>query len=141
MSAYRRAASVLAGIIVVVVSVMAIGLYAAEGGQNIPTGVELKVASIAGNDVAEGSNVTITFGQDGKLYGVASVNNYRSSWLAVGNRITILDCVSTMKMGLPPLMDQENLFLRTLPTVVRFESDVDGVSLITRNGEIIVLKL
>jgi heat shock protein HslJ len=120
----------------------ALFLYASpsESAQVFPTDAELRVTSIAGTDALEGSDITATFASGGKLYGVASVNNYRSAWMALGNRIVILDCVSTMKMGLPPLMEQETKFLKLLPSVVKFESVDDGLTLITKDGEAIVLK-
>ncbi|MDR1977305.1 MAG: MliC family protein [Synergistaceae bacterium] len=111
--------------------------------QGLPTEIEWEVASIAGSEVIEGSTVTLTFHADGSLSGLASVNNYRASWMASGSRIIITANVSTM-MGIKPggpsaLMEQERAFLGILPEVVRFQFRKDGLTLVSGSGEEIIL--
>jgi heat shock protein HslJ len=109
-------------------------------GQNIPTGVEWKVTSIAGLEVIPGSSVTITFHPHGKLSGKASVNNYTSSWITSGYRLKITGGVSTQKAGPQNLMDQEERFLKFLSQVDRFEFRREGLALVDKDDEEILLR-
>jgi heat shock protein HslJ/membrane-bound inhibitor of C-type lysozyme len=107
--------------------------------QSIPTGIEWKAVSIDREDVIAGSNVTVTFHADGKVSGIASVNNYTAPWMAYGNKIIISDGISTKKAGLPDMMDQEDRFLEFLRGVDRFIVQKDCLRLINKNGGEIVL--
>ncbi|MDR1508939.1 MAG: MliC family protein [Synergistaceae bacterium] len=108
-------------------------------GQDIPADIEWKAVSIDGTDVIAGSDITVTFHADGKMSGIASVNNYTAPWFAYGNRIIISNGVTTRKAGLPDMMEQEDKFLEFLPGVVRFVILKDGLRLINKNGGEIVL--
>jgi heat shock protein HslJ len=103
-------------------------------GEGVPTGVEWRVRSIGGADVIDGSNVTLTFGADGRMYGVASVNNYSGSWMNVGNRIIMTQPVSTRKMGGEALMKQESAFFKALSDIAWFRPVRDGLELIAKDG-------
>jgi heat shock protein HslJ len=108
--------------------------------QNFPTEVEWTVASIAGLEVIPDSTVTITFHSDGKLGGRASINNYTSSWIASGYRLIIVDGASTQMAGPPDLMDQEARFLKFLPEIDRFDFRKEGLALINKDDEEILLR-
>jgi heat shock protein HslJ len=108
-------------------------------GEGIPTGIEWSVKSIAGVAVAGGSTVTATFHPDGSLSGMASVNNYRYSWLVSGNRLVVSEGVVTRMMGPEDLMCQESAFLDALARVTRFRFGGDGLILTTREGSEILL--
>jgi putative lipoprotein len=109
-------------------------------GRSLPTGVEWKVAELAGSPVIDGSTVTVTFHDDGALGGIASVNSYSSTWIISGNRIMIGRCLSTKMAGASNLMEQEDKFLRLLHEVTRFRISPDGFVLTTEQGDDIVLK-
>jgi heat shock protein HslJ len=111
-------------------------------GEGVPTDVEWRVKSIDGTNVIDGSNVTLTFGSDGRLHGVASVNNYTAPWILVGNRLLISMAAVTRMMGIDEeLMRQEDSFLKALADVVSFRPLKEGLALLTKDdGEIILAK-
>jgi putative lipoprotein len=108
-------------------------------GEGVPTEVEWSVKSIAGADIVGGSTVTITFHKDGNLSGTASVNNYRYSWIASGNRLVVSEGLVTRMMGPDDLMGQESAFLDALAHVARFRFGREGLILVTREGSEILL--
>ena len=108
-------------------------------GEGVPTDVEWHVKSINGVDVIDGSNVTLTFGADGKLNGVASVNRYTAPWASDGNRLSISMAAVTRMFGNENLMRQEDSFLKALSDVTHFKPLSDGIALLTNeNGEIVL---
>jgi len=107
----------------------------------LPVGIEWKVKSVSGTEILDGSTATITFQSGGTVYGSASVNSYRSSWLTAGGRLVLLPAAATMMMGPPELMEQENVFLKTLPEVTGFRLRHDGVTLLTKGEDTIELML
>jgi membrane-bound inhibitor of C-type lysozyme/heat shock protein HslJ len=105
----------------------------------IPTGVQWKVTAIGDEEILEGSTVTMLFQSSGRLSGMASVNNYTAAWVASGGRLLISGGAATKKAGPQPLMEQEDKFLKLLPTINSFVVREDGLNLITRDGVEIVL--
>ena len=108
-------------------------------GEGVPADVEWRVKSIDGVDVIDGSNVTLTFGADGNLHGVASVNRYTAPWTSDGNSLSISMAAVTRMMGSEELMRQEESYLRALAEVVRFKPLREGLLLLTKNDVEIVL--
>jgi heat shock protein HslJ len=103
-------------------------------GEKITPGVTWRVQSINGSEVSDGEDATLTFGADGRVYGVAFVNNYSAQWMEVGNRLIIAMPISTRKMGPEPLMALEKALLSELPNVVAFRRFRDGLGLVTKDG-------
>jgi heat shock protein HslJ len=108
--------------------------------QGLPIELEWKAASIAGSEVIPGSDVTLTFHKDGKLSGKASINNYTSSWLASGYKILIAEGASTQMAGPRDLMEQESRFFEFLSETTRFDFRKEGLVLIDKNGQELLLK-
>jgi putative lipoprotein len=113
------------------------GIWIPEEG--VPTEVEWQVKSIEGVDVIESSGVTLTFGKDGRAFGFASVNNYNAPWMITGSRIIISTAAVTRMMGSEELMQQEEAFLKALTNVTHFKPLKDGLILLTKNDDEIVL--
>jgi len=108
-------------------------------GEGVPTDVMWRVKSINGVDVIEGSSVTLSFGADGRIHGVASVNNYTAPWISEGNRLLISTAAVTGMMGREELMRQEDLFLKALACVTHFKPLREGLVLLTsESGEIVL---
>jgi heat shock protein HslJ len=114
------------------------GIWLAD--QEFPTEIEWKVTNIADSTVLPNSTVTVTFHADGSLSGLASVNNYRASWMTSGNKIIITKGAATKKAGLPDLMNQETAFLKLLSEINSFQFRKDGLALGSKNGAKIILK-
>ncbi|MDR3231880.1 MAG: META domain-containing protein [Synergistaceae bacterium] len=108
--------------------------------RSLPVGTEWKVKTVSGIDVAAGSTITLTFHPDGRLSGLASINNYTASWLTSDDRIIISPGVSTKKAGPAALMEQEREFLALLPAATRFRVHGNTLTLVTGDEKSIVLK-
>jgi heat shock protein HslJ len=109
-------------------------------GEAFPTGIEWKVKSVSDAEILKDSNVTVEFLDDGALHGMASVNTYRSSWLASGGRLLISHpTAATLKMGPPNLMEQENMYLDALSNVMGYRLRHDGVTLLAKDSREIEL--
>jgi putative lipoprotein len=106
---------------------------------NIPIGVEWKVTAIGGGKILDGSSVTMQFQPNGRVTGMASVNNYTAAWIESDGRLMITGGAATRKAGPQPLMEQEDKFLKLLSNINSFVIREDGLSLVTRDGVEIVL--
>jgi heat shock protein HslJ/membrane-bound inhibitor of C-type lysozyme len=105
----------------------------------IPTGVEWKVTAMGGEKILDGSTVTMRFHPDGRITGMASVNNYTAAWIASGGKLLITDGAVTKKAGPQPLMEQEEKFLGMLSKINGFTMKDGGVILAARDGAEIAL--
>jgi putative lipoprotein len=105
----------------------------------IPTGVEWKVTAMGDEKILDGSSVTVQFHPDGRVTGMASVNNYTAAWIASGGKLLITEGAVTKKAGPQPLMEQEEKFLGMLSKINGFVVKATGLNLITRDGSEIVL--
>lgn len=92
-----------------------------------------RVMSIAGKDALPGTTITMTFAENGRLSGRATINNYFALWLALDDAIIVSGGGSTMMAGSDEHLQQERIFLRTLGEVNRYE--VRGNKLIMRTAD------
>jgi putative lipoprotein len=105
----------------------------------IPTGVEWKATAMGGEKILDGSTVTMQFHPDGRITGMASVNNYTAAWIASGGKLLITEGAATRKAGPQPLMEQEEKFLGMLSKINGFAVKEDGLILVARDGSEIAL--
>lgn len=88
-----------------------------------------------------GTALTMTFGTDGTLSGSAGCNSYTAPFTATGGAVTIGPPVSTRKMCTQPagIMEQEQQFLRALPTARIFRLEGDRLEMRTAaDGEMVL---
>lgn len=88
-----------------------------------------------------GTTLTMTFGADGTLSGSAGCNSYTAPFTAAGGAVTIGPPVSTRKMCTQPagIMEQEQQFLRALPTARIFRLEGDRLEMRTAaDGEMVL---
>jgi heat shock protein HslJ len=84
------------------------------------------VLEIDGKPVLSGSEVTLTFGDDGTTAGNASCNRYFGKFTLTGESLTISSAGATRMMCDQPVMEQEDRFLKILEATSRFEIRQDG---------------
>lgn len=87
--------------------------------------VEWRVTEIDGAPVAEGSRVTMSFDADGAYFGKAC-NNFRGSYTASGNTLSLGRTASTMMACPEPMMAQERALFDVLAQVAAFSVTRDG---------------
>ena len=94
--------------------------------KSLLTGDEWVVEELNGDGVVDGSRISLKFGEDGRISGMASCNSYSGPYTLTGERLTIGNVMATRKACAPALMDQESKFLDLLAKVQRFTIDETG---------------
>ena len=89
-------------------------------------GGEWIVEDINGGGVIDSSRATLTFGEDGRVAGMASCNNYNASYAAGEGTMTIGPAAATRKMCAEALMNQETAFLNALEGVSSWQITPQG---------------
>jgi heat shock protein HslJ len=89
--------------------------------------------------VVNGTEVTATFAEDGKLSGSAGCNRYTATYTVDGGDLRIGPAAATKKACIEPagVMEQEQAYLTALPLTRGFEIDGNGLTLLTAEGTIV----
>ena len=86
--------------------------------------------------------MTLNFGNDGRVSGIASCNNYTGAYTVAGSSLTVSQLVSTRKACIPRLGEQESNFLKALENVSEFKvSDTGALVLKTETGDSLTARL
>jgi heat shock protein HslJ len=87
-----------------------------------------------------GREVTVVFGDQGRLTGSAGCNSYFAGFKTEGNRMAVTAAGATkMFCGDPPgLMVQENQYLIALSSVERYKIKGNKLKLFTKDGQKLV---
>lgn len=87
---------------------------------------EWQIEDVNGRGIIDNSHLTITFDEDGRVYGSASCNRYASNYELTGENLTFSHSLAT-KMACPEaLMNQEQNFLDVFNEINQFEIDNTG---------------
>jgi heat shock protein HslJ len=89
-------------------------------------GREWVVEDVNGKGIIDRSRATLNFGENGRVSGRASCNNYTAQYTLTGEGLTVDKAAGTMMACPPGLMAQEALFLDVLRNVRRFDFAPDG---------------
>src|SRR5690554_4411861 len=89
-------------------------------------GSQWHVQEIAGAPAVGKSEITITFSEEGSVYGSSSCNRYSGSWESSGNQLMFSTLASTRMACPEALMRQENRFLKLLGGVRQYQVDNAG---------------
>ncbi|HXY32571.1 MAG TPA: META domain-containing protein [Gemmatimonadaceae bacterium] len=104
-------------------------------------GSEWVVEDIGGGGIIDNSRATINFATDGSIYGRASCNTYRGSYILTGEGLIVSKAAATLMACAPALMEQEQRFLDALQSVQRFEiSSTGALVLHGANGKTITAR-
>lgn len=97
---------------------------------------ELPDGGIMGKALVEGTEITLTFNEDGTLGGSSGCNTYGGNYTLDGAAITIDSLVWTLMACLDPpgVMEQETTYLDTLGAVTTWEIGPNGLTLTTDDG-------
>lgn len=100
------------------------------------------VEDINNGGIVDRSRVTLNFGNDGRVSGIASCNNYTGAYTVAGSSLTVSQLVSTRKACIPGLGEQESNFLKALENVSEFKvSDTGALVLKTETGDSLTARL
>lgn len=87
---------------------------------------EWQIEDINSEGIIDSSHLTMTFNDEGRVFGSASCNNYSSSYELTGEKLTFSHSLAT-KMACPEaLMNQEHKFLTVLNKISHFDIDKTG---------------
>jgi heat shock protein HslJ len=86
------------------------------------------------------TEITATFGSEGKVSGLAGCNNYAASYEISGDQISLGPAAATMMMCPEPagLMEQEQTYLATLQSASRFDIEGKQLSLYGPDGQVLL---
>ena len=87
---------------------------------------EWVVEDINGGGIIDRSRVTLNFGNDGRVSGRASCNNYVGAYEVQGRNLTVSQLATTRKACAPSLNQQETRFVQSLEQASRFRLDETG---------------
>jgi len=87
---------------------------------------EWVVEDINGGGVIDASRTTLTFGEEGRVAGMAGCNNYNASYEADDGTLTVGPAAATRKMCAEALMNQETTFLNALESVDSWQVTSEG---------------
>lgn len=139
----RTGAVALGGGTVLLISMLLTAGCTGQGPEDRLTGTDWTLVQYSQDtktvQALPGSPVTLTFGDDGRLFGSAGCNRYFASWKASGSLLTIGQAGSTlMYCGEPGVMEQESAYLGLLPEAGSFAIDGDHLVLSDRSGNVIL---
>jgi len=118
-------------------------VYRGCGGEpaSLLRGAEWVVEDIGGGGIIDSSRVSMRFGDDGRVAGLASCNRYSGAYELSAEGLTLGRMVTTKMACAPALMQQEQRFLGLLAQVRRFEISADGaLVLVAADGRRIVAR-
>jgi heat shock protein HslJ len=93
----------------------------AQNGNDL-SGTAWQLITVNGGAVLDGTNITLTFGEDGRVSGSAGCNGYGASYSVSGTDISIGMAFSTMMACVTPgVMEQERAYLDALQTATGYE--------------------
>lgn len=84
------------------------------------------VENIAGGGVIDAAHATLNFGTGGKLFGLASCNNYSGTYELTGEELSVGMLAVTQMACAPALNQQERRFLQVLQSARSFAIDTTG---------------
>ena len=87
---------------------------------------EWVVEDINAGGIIDRSRVTLNFGNDGRVSGRASCNNYVGAYEVQGRNLTVTQVATTRKACAPSLNQQEARFVQSLEQASRFRLDETG---------------
>ena len=78
-----------------------------------------------------GVTQTVTFDDDGRVYGDTGCNRFTGGYTTKGDRMTIGPLASTLRACPQPIMDAEAIFLNKLQSTVAFRATAKKLRLFT----------
>ena len=87
---------------------------------------EWAVTSLADKPLVPKTSITMTFGKDGTVSGLASCNRFSAGYTLSGEGMSISKGLSTMMACEPDILEQEQKFLSMIGRVSRFSISAGG---------------
>ena len=98
-----------------------------------------QVVERAGARVSDAQPMTLVFGSDGRIAGMAACNRYSGAFSLSGEGLRLSQLSTTRMACAPALMDREQRFLAALGAVTGFAIGADG-SLELKSGERVLMR-
>jgi heat shock protein HslJ len=95
---------------------------------------ELPGGEVEGDALVEGTEITLTFTEDGRVRGTSGCNTYEGTYTLDGTSITVASITFTLKACAPDILKQETTYLDTLQNVTTWQIGMNGLTLTTDDG-------
>lgn len=92
---------------------------------------EWQIEDINNEGIIDSSHITLTFGEEGRVYGSAGCNRYNTSYTLTGENLTFGHGLSTKMACAEALMNQEMKFLESLHKITHVTLDENGALILT----------
>ena len=102
-------------------------------------GTSWRAVSIDGVSIPEDVDVTMNFGTDKSVSGLAGCNNYRVQNVRTEGGVAFTQIAATRKLCPEPQMSTENLFVDALSRVSNFRHNRDGQLIVFGRDTVILL--
>jgi heat shock protein HslJ len=88
-----------------------------------------------------GTTISARFGNDGHISGNASCNSYSVSYTQTNSTVVVATPATTRRLCMKPngIMDQENLYLKALPTATQFQIKGNRLQLRNSSGALVTI--
>lgn len=96
---------------------------------NALAGTGWQVEDVASGGIIDSSNLTLNFGEDGRINGSSGCNSYMGDYSVNGNELELSQLASTMMACSPAIMDLERKFLDVLGGAEEYSIDQDTMKL------------
>jgi heat shock protein HslJ len=122
-------------IIIAILAAAFLSACASPSGNATPLpGTKWELVNLNGVAPVEGSSLTLFFSNDDKAGGNAGCNTYGGTYKVNGSNLTFSEMMSTMMACEPPLMDQEQAYLKALGDTKTYESSAERLTLKDGSG-------
>lgn len=99
-----------------------------------------RVEKLDGRKLLPGTEITMTFTENGRVAGKGTINNYFASWIESDGLILFTNAGLTMMAGPEGHMGQESVFIRMLGKIRKYKVDGDILTLTDGEKELITAR-
>lgn len=116
-------------------------IFANNPTDHLQTQISYRVEWIGERPLMDYSYLNIVLDRDNKAYGLAGCNYWSANYRLKGNKLNFIEpIITTEKLCAPALMEQEQRFLKALPTIRAWDfSEVQQLRLWPAQGQPIKL--
>jgi heat shock protein HslJ len=112
-------------------------VFSAGGGASLAgtlEGVEWTLTDLDGTPAVAEDGMTVTFGQDSKIFGFGGCNDLFGGYSVDGSALVVEGLAATRKFCDPELMDREAAYMLALSDATEWQIDGESLTLATSDG-------
>ncbi len=98
-------------------------------------GTNWRLVNLAGEELLPDTNISASFGDDGRVGGSSGCNSYSAQYKVDGDVITIGPASTTLMACPEPVMQLESAYMQALGSAVSYKLEGANLVLLDENGE------